>query len=170
MKKKTNKNTKILTEREVQLAVLGHLYKTGWGTRPHIKQKNEKGVDIRVQNDKAPSRYFFVETKGESSSKSARQVSEVAFVYSLGQLVTRMKVVDARYAYQYGLGLPERSAKIAIRRIPWQFARKVCLYIFSVDYNGKVKQYTWKDLKKFQNKKSNHPSLKLRMGRKLIEK
>lgn len=145
-----SKNKKSLTEREVQLAVLGYLYKTGWGTRPHIKQKNEKGVDIRVQNDKAPSRYFFVETKGESKSKSARSVSEVAFVYSLGQLVTRMKVVDARYAYCYGLGLPENSAKIAIRRIPWQFAKKICLYIFSVDYKSKVKKYSQKDLKKIQ--------------------
>jgi len=149
-------NKKVLSEREVQLAVLEHLYKTGWGTRPYIKQKNEKGVDIRVQNDKVHSRYFFVETKGESSSKSAKSVSEVAFVYSLGQLVTRMSVVDARYAYNYGLGLPEVSAKIAIRRTPWQFARKVCLYIFSVNRDLKVKQYSWQDLKKIQSKKSKN--------------
>ena len=141
---------KILTERQVQLAVLEYLYKIGWGTRPHIKQKNEKGVDIRVQNDRRPSRYFFIETKGESSSKSAKSVSEVAFVYSLGQLITRMKVVDARYAYNYGLGLPESSAKIAIRRIPWQFAKKVCLYIFSVTQDLKVKKHSWQDLKKIQ--------------------
>lgn len=141
---------KPLSERDVQLSVLDYLYKTGWGTNPHIKQSNEKGVDIRVQNNKAKSRYFFIETKGESKSKSARSVSEVAFVYSLGQLVTRMKVVNARYAYQYGLGLPKKSANIAIRRIPWQFAKKVCLHIFSVDSNKKVTDYSWQDMKKKQ--------------------
>lgn len=143
---------KLLTERKVQLAVLDYLYKTGWGTNPHIKQANEKGVDIRVQNNKAKSRYFFIETKGESASKSFRSVSEVSFIYSLGQLVTRMKVVDARYAYQYGLGLPSESAKIAVRRIPWQFARKVCLHIFSVDRNRKVVDYSWQDMRKKQRK------------------
>lgn len=143
---------KLLTERKVQLAVLDYLYKTGWGTNPHIKQANEKGVDIRVQNNKAKSRYFFIETKGESSSKSTRSISETSFVYSLGQLVTRMKVVDARYAYQYGLGLPKKSASIAVRRIPWQFAKKVCLHVFSVDKNRKVTGYSWQDMKKIQEK------------------
>lgn len=143
-------NIKPLTERQVQLAVLEHLYKVGWGTRPHVKQTNEKGVDIRVQNDKRPSRYFFIETKGGSTAKSARAMLETAFVYSLGQLVTRMKVVDARYSYQYGLGLPEKSAKIALRRIPWQFARKMCLHIFSVQQDGKVNQYKPADIKKHQ--------------------
>lgn len=141
-----------LSERKVQLAVLDYLYKTGWGTNPHIKQANEKGVDIRVQNNKAKSRYFFIETKGESISKSAKSISETSFVYSLGQLVTRMRVVDARYAYQYGLGLPKDSAKIALRRIPWQFARKVCLHIFSVDHDLKVTDYSWQGLKKKQEK------------------
>jgi hypothetical protein len=93
------------------------------------------------------------EIKGESRIKSARSVSENAFVYSLGQIVTRMKVVDARHAYNYGLGLPESSANIAIRRIPWQFARKVCLYVFSVNSTGKVKLYSWQDLKKIQKEK-----------------
>lgn len=141
---------KILTERDVQLAVLNYLYKDGWGTHPHIKETSEKGVDIKVQNDKVHSRYFFIETKGESKSKHAKSVAEVAFIYSLGQIVTRMKVVDARYAYYYGLGLPESSARLAIRRIPWQFARKVCLYIFSVSRDKKVKKLSWQDLKKIQ--------------------
>jgi len=123
-------NNKILKERDIQLTVRDYLFKIGWGTNAYIKQTDEKGVDIRVQNNIANSRYFFIETKGESASKSARQVSETSFVYSLGQLVTRMKVVDAKYAYQYGLGLPKKSADIAIRRIPWQFAKKICLFVF----------------------------------------
>lgn len=59
-----------------------------------------------------------------------------------------MKAGGARY--YYGLGLPESSAKIAIRRLPWQVAKKLLLYIFSVSRDGKVKQYSWQDLKKFQ--------------------
>jgi hypothetical protein len=66
-----------------------------------------------------------------------------------------MKVVEAKYAYNYGLGLPEKSANISLRRIPWQFTRAVCLYIFSVDRDKKVTQYSWQDLKKIQNKQSN---------------
>lgn len=87
-------------------------------------------MDIRVRHNKY-SRYFLIETKGESSAKSARQVLEVAFVYSLGQIITRMKAGRSRY--YYGLGLPVASANIAIRRIPWQVAKKLLLYIFSVD-------------------------------------
>ncbi len=141
-----------LTERDVQIAVLKYLYKDGWGTRPHVKHTNEKGVDIVVQNDAVPQRRFFIETKGESSTKSKYSMHETNFVYSLGQLMTRMKVVDARYTYNYGLGLPERSAKIALRRIPWQLAQKLCIYIFSVNRDRNVKRYSSKDMRKVQQK------------------
>lgn len=143
---------KTLSERDVQSAVVQFLYKHGWGTNAQIKQTNEKGVDIRVQNNIAKSRRFYIETKGESNSKSSRQVSETSFVYSLGQIVTRMKVVDARYAYQYGLGLPSKSAELAVRRIPWQFAKKICLHVFWVDHKKNVKDYTWNEMKMVQEK------------------
>jgi len=52
--------------------------------------------------------------------------------------------------YYYGLGLPESSAKIAVRRVPYQVAKKLLLYIFSVSRDGKVKQYSWQDLRKGQ--------------------
>lgn len=145
-------NKQILSERDVQKAVIAYLYKIGWGTNAYIKQTDEKGVDIRVQNNVAKSRYYFIETKGESNSASARSVLETSFVYSLGQIVTRMKVVDARYSYQYGLGLPKQAADIAIRRIPWQFARKVCLHVFSVNHDKQVEDYSWQEMKKIQKK------------------
>jgi hypothetical protein len=150
------KNKKIIDERFVRRAIRDWLFRNGWGFQYKEKETHEQGVDIQVRDNITPhhSRYFFIETKGESKSKSARQVSEVAFVYSLGQIVTRMKVVDARHAYNYGLGLPEQSANIAIRRIPWQFARKVCLYVFSVNKSGKVKLYSWQDLRKIQKVKN----------------
>jgi hypothetical protein len=144
-----------LTERDVQLAILKQLYKDGWGTHPHIKHTNEKGVDIIVQNDAVPQRRFFIETKGESGTKSKYSMAETNFVYAIGQLITRMKVVDARYTYNYGLGLPEKSAKIALRRIPWQLAQKLCIYIFSVARDRKVIRYSSKDMRKIQEKKSS---------------
>jgi len=59
--------------------------------------------------------------------------------------------VVARHAYKYGLGLPEVSANKALRRIPWQAARHLCLYIFSIDDKGNVKEYSPKDFKRIQN-------------------
>ncbi len=150
--KKTYKPHRSLTERDVQVSILKYLYKDGWGTRPHIKHTNEKGVDIVVQNDAVPQRRFFIETKGESSTKSKYSMHETNFVYALGQLMTRMKVVDARYTYNYGLGLPERSAKIALRRIPWQLSQKLCIYIFSVDRNKNVTKHSCADMRKAQVK------------------
>ena len=110
-----------------------------------VGELRDKGVDIRVKNNKV-SRFFLIETKGEGKT---RQVSESTFVHSLGQIITRMKT-GGTTRYYYALGLPELSAKIAIRRVPWQVAKKLLLYIFSVSRDGKVKQYSWQDLKRFQ--------------------
>lgn len=134
----------LVSEKFVKQSVIKWLFKNGWGRNLQVGELRDRGVDIRVRhNDYA--RYFLIETKGEGK---IRQADEVAFVYSLGQIITRMKAGRARY--YYGLGLPEVSAKIAIRRVPWQVAKKLLLYIFSVDKSGKVKQYSWQDLKKIQ--------------------
>lgn len=141
---------KTIAERIVRRAVITFLARKGWDRGLREKETAEHGVDIKVRHNKY-ARYFFIETKGESSSKSAKSVREVAFIYSLGQIITRMKAGNARY--YYGLGLPDSSARIAVRRIPWQVAKKLLLYIFSVDGNGKVRQHSWRDLKNIQ--KSN---------------
>lgn len=134
----------LVNEKFVKQSVIKWLFRNGWGRNLEVGELRDRGVDIRVRhNDYA--RYFLIETKGEGK---IRQADEVAFVYSLGQIITRMKAGRARY--YYGLGLPEVSAKIAIRRTPWQVAKKLLLYIFSVDKSGKVKQYSWQDLKKIQ--------------------
>jgi len=138
---------KIISEKFVRRSIIKYLERKGWARNLREKETFEAGVDIRVRHNKY-ARYFLIETKGESHSKSARQVSEVAFVYSLGQIITRMKAVRSRY--YYGLGLPASSANIAIRRIPWQIAKKLLLYVFSVDKNGKVKLYSWKELQNIQ--------------------
>ncbi len=136
---------KLLNEKFVKQAIIRWLFRNGWGRNLEVGELRDRGVDIKVRHNNY-ARYFLIETKGEGK---IRQADEVAFVYSLGQIITRMKVGRARY--YYGLGLPEVSAKIAIRRLPWQAAKKLLLYIFSVDKNGKVRQYSWQDIKKFQN-------------------
>ena len=138
---------KSISEKFVRRAIIKYLERKGWARNLREKERSEQGVDIRVRHNKY-SRYFLIETKGESSAKSAKSMQETNFVYSLGQIITRMKAGKARY--YYGLGLPESSAKIAVRRLPWQVAKKLLLYIFAVSRDGKVKQYSWQDLKKFQ--------------------
>ena len=136
---------KIVSEKFVKQAIIKWLFRNGWGRNLEVGELRDKGVDIKVRNNKF-SRYFLIETKGESK---IRQGQEVAFVYSLGQIITRMKAGGST-RYYYGLGLPESSAKIAVRRVPWQVAKKLLLYIFSVNKTGKVKQYSWQDIKKYK--------------------
>lgn len=145
MKKET------LTEPYVQEAIKQYLLHKGWDYNFVGKDLHEQGVDIVVRdgNNKHKARYLFIECKGRSYAASARSIAETNFLFALGQLVTRMKVI-AKNAYLYGLGLPEESAQKALRRIPWQVAAHLSLRVFSVDDSGTVKEYTPRDMKKNQ--------------------
>jgi len=144
--------TLVIDEPFVTQAVKGYLSKQ-WSVVCE-KGLHEKGCDLVLRDElnKNKARRFLIECKGKSYAKHARAVNETQWLYGLGQVITRMTVI-ARHAYKYGLGLPEVSAKVALRRIPWQSARHLCLYIFSVDDNGIVTEYSPKDFKKFQNGK-----------------
>ncbi len=122
---------KLINEKFVEKVILKHLANKGWDYNVKTKGLHERGCDIIVTDsrNKNKARRFYIEVKGKSYSKSARSVSENTWLYALGQITTRMSVI-ARHAYKYGLGLPEESAKKALRRIPWQVARHLCLYIF----------------------------------------
>lgn len=115
------------------------------------KDLHEKGCDLVLKDvkNKHKARRFLIECKGKSYAKSAKSVNETVWLFALGQLVSRMSVI-ARHAYKYGLGLPEVSARKALKRIPWQAARHLCLYIFSVDDKGTVQEYSPKDFKTHQ--------------------
>lgn len=140
---------RLITEKFVEESILKHLAKKGWDYNVKTKDLHEHGCDIVVTDsrNKYKARRFYIECKGKSYAKSARAIADTNFLFALGQLVTRMSVI-ARHAYKYGLGLPEESARKALKRIPWQAARHLCLYIFSVDDNGVVKEYSPKDFKK----------------------
>ena len=139
---------KLISEKFVKQSIIKWLFRNGWGRNLEVGELRDQGVDIRVKNNKV-SRFFLIETKGEGKT---RQVSESTFVHSLGQIITRMKT-GGTTRYYYGLGLPELSAKIALRRIPWQIAKKLYLIILSVNQREDVIEYDWTSLKKFQNKK-----------------
>jgi len=140
-----------ITEEFVQKQIEKYLYNKGWNHNLKSKGLHDHGCDIVVSdgNNKNKARRFYIECKGKSYSKSAKSVAETNFLFCLAQLVTRMKVI-ARHAYKYGLGLPKESADKAIRRIPWQVARHLCLSIFSVDDNGNIIEYSPKDFKQRQ--------------------
>jgi hypothetical protein len=140
---------KIINEKFVEASTLKHLKKKGWDYNIKVKGLHEHGCDIVVTDsrNKNKARRFYIECKGKSYAKSARAIADTNFLFALGQLVTRMTVI-ARHAYKYGLALPEESAKKAVRRIPWQVARHLCLYVFSVDDRGIVTEYSPKDFKR----------------------
>lgn len=135
-----------MTEESVKNAIIRYLSRNEWGTNLQFGTLREKGVDIKVRHNRY-SRYFLIECKGQGINRAS---SEVAFIYSLGQIISRMKS-SGTTRYYYGLGLPEKSAKIALRRLPWQVAKKLLLYIFSVNSNGDVIRYSWQDLRKAQS-------------------
>lgn len=137
-----------MTEEFVKNSIIKFLSRKEWGTNLHFGSLREKGVDIKVRHNRY-SRYFLIECKGQGIGRGS---SEVAFVYSLGQIISRMKS-GGTTRYYYALGLPEKSAKIALRRLPWQVAKKLLMYVFAVTPNGKVTQYSWQDLKKVQESK-----------------
>lgn len=144
---------RILTEDFVQKQIEKYLAAKGWNHNLKSKGLREHGCDIIVSdgNNKNKARRFFIECKGRSTAKSAKSIAETNVLFALGQLVTRMSVI-ARHAYKYGLGLPQESAQKALKRIPWQVARHLCLSVFSVDDYGNVTEYSPKDFKKIQLK------------------
>lgn len=138
----------MIKEKFVKKVMIEWLSRKGWGSNLKAGETKDKGVDIKVKHNRY-SRYFLIETKGEGNIKES---NEVNFIMSLGQIITRM-TVKGKTRYNYGLGLPANAAKKALRRLPWNVAKKLSLYIFSVDSHGKVTQYSWKELKASQENK-----------------
>ncbi len=129
----------------VQNSVIKWLSKNNWRIMS-LATLGGKGVDIKARHNKY-GRYYLIEAKGAKDKSS----EEVAFVYSLGQIITRMNT-SGKTRYYYGLALPKGSADKAIRRVPYQIAKKLLLHIFSVDKKGNVVRYMPKDLEKLQQK------------------
>lgn len=140
---------KILSEIKVKQAIIKWLSRQGYNRYLKAKEIGEHGLDIKVRHYRYP-RYFLVELKGDPdprTHKSPASAMEVNFNYVLGQIVTRMAY---KAKYKYGIGLPMSYEKKVMKRLPWQACKKLNLSILLVDKNEKVKQITWKELKKNQ--------------------
>ena len=94
------------------------------------KDLHERGCDLVLKDtcNKHKARRFLIECKGKSYARFSRAVNETVWLYALGQLVTRMRVI-ARHAYKYGLGLPEISAKELYGEFLGRLLNS-CVYIF----------------------------------------
>jgi hypothetical protein len=129
------KKDNTISESKVMDVIVEWAYKNSWGLRPKIKHGHKQGVDLELTNEKTGHKYL-IECKGGPHH-------EVNFVYSLGQVITRMNRIPK--GVSYGLALPTKSAEIARRRIPRGFAARNHITIFSVANNGKVTRYTSKE-------------------------
>jgi len=146
MTKKTKDKSRNITEEFVQTRVIEWLSQNNWKL-VKVATLKEKGVDIKAVHTRY-SRYYLIECKGAKDSSS----EEVAFVYALGQIITRMNT-SGTTRYYYGIALPKKSADKAIKRLPYQVAQKLLLHIFSVSKKGDVVRYRPADLKRLQNGK-----------------
>lgn len=136
-----------LKEEFVKHAIIRYLSTLGWG---HFEygDLHTRGVDLRAKRLRY-SRYLYLEAKGSSQ---LIQSDETGFIYSLGQIVTRMKDSGSTRNY-YGIGLPDSAARIALRRLPWQVSKKLLLTIYSVNSLEEVEEFSWSELKKLQTAK-----------------
>jgi len=110
------------------------------------------GADLILVGGKRSSECFTIECKGKSYTKSAAAINKESWLNALGQLITRMntqRIITSgknkgaiNRAYKYGLGLYWVGAKVALRRIPKNIAQILNLYVFSVNEEGFVKQWT----------------------------
>ncbi len=135
--KKNSKIEKTISEAKVIDAVLKWAYRNNYGLKPKIKHGHKHGVDLELNHEKTRHKYF-IECKGGSHH-------EVNFVYSLGQIITRMN--RKPLGVNYGIALPTKSAELARKRIPRAFATRNKLTIFSVSNKGSVKRLVPSDFK-----------------------
>lgn len=126
-----------------------------------ISNLHEHGPDIILRGGKRNGEHFIIECKGKSQAQSANSVNKEVWLTALGQLLQRITVkrytisrkdrktiTSINRAYKYGLGLYWVTARVALRRIPREVAEVLSLYIFSVDDDGFVTQFTPKDFGK----------------------
>lgn len=143
--------SRILTETFVQKRVIQYLRANGWNTSLQSGELWERGVDIKVRNDKF-SRYWLIEAKGDPSEtvKSPSGIRSSSFNSALGQIVTRMHRNGKRgykYGYKYGIALPGSFEKMVLKKMPYDVMDKLNLYLFFVYPDGLVKEIDWKTLR-----------------------
>lgn len=145
---------KLISEKFIQNSIIEHLFRKGWSRNLRAKGLDEHGVDIKVRHNRY-ARYWLIECKGDASktAKKPRSHREVSFTLALGQIITRMKSDGQRgykYGYKYGVGFPEWFRDPVIRRLPYNVADRLNLFVFFVTEDGSVDMLDWRKLKKLQ--------------------
>lgn len=162
----------LLTEQEVVDLVINFLVskENGQWHLETLKDHtlHQSGADIDIRGGKKNTERFIIECKKKSHSKSANSVNKEGWLTALGQLISRMEanrtITSGKYkgepnrATKYGLGLYWVGAKVALRRIPYNVAKTLNLYIFAVDESGYVKQFSPKDFGKDYEDSEFHKS------------
>ena len=159
-----------LTEQEITDLIVDFLVNKEDGNwhKETIKSHTLKqhGADIDIRGGKSDSERFIIECKKKSYSKSANAINKECWLTALGQLISRMntkRVIQSGVTKgrpsrgtRYGLGLYWVTAQVALRRIPHNVADVLNLYIFSVDEEGFVKQFSPKDFGKNKKEYPDH--------------
>jgi hypothetical protein len=142
-----------IPEEFVQQAIITHLKKLGWSRNEQTKDLHEKGVDIRVTNNKY-NRNWLIECKGDArNAKSPNSSKQASFHHVFGQIIKRMKTNEKlgyRYGSKYGVGFPASFKELVIKNLPYSVCFKLSLTVFIVYKNGKVDEFNYKLLKKEQ--------------------
>ena len=143
--------SRFLDEKTVRRAAIAWLSRKGYHSHLKEKETAEHGIDIKVRHHRY-NRWFLVEAKGDPDPKKSKYPDsqrETYFLSILGQIITRMSPSSL---YWYGIALPYTFESRVVRRIPWEVCKKLRLKIFLVDSKEKVREITWKELKKLQSK------------------
>lgn len=149
------KERKIITEAFVQASLIKYLEMKGWSKSLKSAALCEKGVDIRVCNNKF-SRYWLIEAKGDPSVKviNPSGSKSSSFNSAVGQIITRMHrngVRGYKYGYKYGIAFPTSFKSMVIRKMSFDVMDKLNLYMFFIDDIGTVEEINWKKLKELKN-------------------
>lgn len=157
-----------LTELKIQKCIIAYLLNKTDGNWHEDKVRKTNlhahGPDLVLIGGKRNSEHFIIECKGKSYARSANSINKESWLVALGQLITRMntnRVIlrgknkgEINRAYKYVLGLYRVGAQVALRRIPNKIAKVLNLYIFSVDDDGFVRQWTPSQFGHFYSEKN----------------
>lgn len=135
----------------VQNSVLSHLAEIGWSTNAKVKVGLERGVDIKVRNDKV-GRHFLVECKGGPGPnvKSPAASEQSSFYSAIGQIISRMHWTGKagyKHGNKYGVAFPANFKGQVSRKLPYDVCNRLNLYVFFVAENGEVEMLDWHGIK-----------------------
>lgn len=147
----------IIDEIFVVDSVINYLKNKGWSLSLKKAELHEKGVDIKVKNDKF-SRYFLIEAKGDPKEKVKSPLGSISSNVNsaIAQIISRMHTDRKRgykYGYKYGVAFPTSHRNKVLKSLPYDVMDKLNMHIFLVDNSGNVEEFGYKEVKNKQIEK-----------------